>query len=198
MERRPCRWGLGMACAAAAVLTVGCGPKPPPPYRDRTGLHFTQPPGWVERARADAAGGEKMEGTLAAQRKLPLPPLARPAGGPREHLVVQYTRVESGNEAWLRVTQAEVPDATSLESCLAGRSPPGAWKRVSGPEQLEVAGRPAVRVALAGRHDKQDYLCETTAVRQGGKVYFFTASLPAGDAAGRDAVRQAVAGAAWD
>ena len=198
MERGRSWWGAGVACAAAAVLSAGCGPKSPPPYRDRSGLHFTQPRGWVERARADAAGGEKMEGTLAAQRKLPLPPLARPGGGPHEHLVVQYMRVESGNEAWLRVTEAEVHAATSLESCLSGRSPPGAWKRVGGPEQLEVGGRPAVRVALTGRHDKQDYLCETTAVRQGDKVYFFTASLPAGDGAGRDAVRQAVGGAAWD
>jgi hypothetical protein len=186
-----------LACAAAAVLSAGCRPKPPPPYRDSTGLHFTQPRGWVERARADATGGEKMEGTLAGQRKLPLPPLARP-GGPREHLVVQYTRVESGNEAWLRVTEAEVPAATSLENCLSGRAPPGAWKRAGAPEQLEVGGRPAVRVALTGRHDNQDYLCETTAVRLGGKVYFFTASLPAVDAAGRDEARQSVAGAAWD
>ena len=190
--------GCGAAVACAAVLVAGCGPKAPPPYRDSTGLHFTQPRGWVERARADAAGGDKIEGALAGQRKLPLPPLARAGGGPREHLVVQYTRVESGNEAWLRVTEAEVPAATTLESCLAGRAPPGAWKRAGGPEQLEVCGRPAVRVALTGRHDNQDYVCETTAVRQGGKVYFFTASLPAGDTAGRDQVRQSVAGAAWD
>jgi len=196
MGRRLTRWAVGVACAA--TLVAGCGPKPPPPYRDRTGLHFTQPRGWVERARADAAGGDKMEGTLAGQRKLPLPPLTRPGGGPREHLVVQYTRVESGNEAWLRVTEAEVPAATPLESCLAGRAPPGAWKRAGAPEPLEVSGRPAVRAALTGRHDGQDYLCETTAVRQGGKVYFFTASLPAGDAAGRDQARQSVAGAAWD
>ncbi len=195
MDRRACRWGAWVAWAA--VLVAGCGPKPPPPYRDSAGLHFTQPRGWVERARADAAGGEKMEGTLAKQRNLPLPPLSRP-GAAREHLVVQYTRVESGNEAWLRVTDAEVPAATSLESCLTGRAPAGAWKRAAAPEQLEVGGRPAVRVALTGRHDNQDYLCETTAVRLGGKVYFFTASLPAGDAAGRAEVRQSVAGAAWD
>jgi hypothetical protein len=179
------------------VLAAGCRPKPPP-YRDGTGLHFTQPRGWVERARADAAGGEKMEAALAGQRKLPLPPLARPGGGPREHLVVQYERVESGNQARLRVTEAEVPAATTLESCLAGRSPPGSWKRAAAPEQLEVDGHPGARVALSGRHDGQDYVCETTAVRQGGKVYFFTASLPAGDEAGRDEARRSVSGAAWD
>jgi hypothetical protein len=61
-----------------------------------------------------------------------------------------------------------------------------------------VSGLPAARLALTGRHDGQDYLCETTAVRRGDKVYFFTASLPAGDGAGRDAARQAVAGAAWE
>jgi hypothetical protein len=198
MNRRRGQWGAGAAWVAAGLLAAGCGPKPPPPYRDGTGLHFTQPRGWVERARADAAGGEKMEGALAGQRKLPLPPLARAGGGPREHLVVQYERVESGNQAWLRVTEAEAPAATPLESCLAGRAPPGAWKRATAPEQREVGGRPAVRLALAGRHDGQDYVCETTAVRQGGKVYFFTASVPADDAAGRDEVRQAVSGAAWD
>jgi hypothetical protein len=187
-------------CWAAGLLAVaaGCGPKAPPPYQDKQGLHFTPPQGWVPRSRADAPGGEKLDETLAHQRKLPLPPLTPAGKGPREHLVVQYMRAEVGNQAWLRVTEAEVPASATLESCLAGRAPPGAWKRVGPPEQLEVGGQPAARLALTGRHDGQDYLCETTAVRRGDKVYFFTASLPAGDAAGRDEARQAVAGAMWD
>jgi hypothetical protein len=192
-RRRSCA-----AWALAVVVAAGCGPKPPPPYQDKRGLHFTPPRTWVPRARADAPGGEKMEQTLAHQRKLPLPPLTPAGKGPREHLVVQYMRAEAGNDAWLRVTEAAVPAAASLGSCLSGRAPPGAWKRVGPPGPLEVGGRAAVRVALTGRHDDQDYLCETTAVRRGDKVYFFTVSLPAGDAAGREEARHAVAGAAWD
>jgi hypothetical protein len=190
--------GLCWAAGALAVAAAGCGPKAPPPYQDKQGLHFTPPRGWVPRARADAPGGEKLDETLAHQRKLPLPPLTPAGKGPRERLVVQYMRAEVGHHAWLRVTEADVPASASLESWLAGRAPPGAWKRVGPPEPLELAGQPAVRLALAGRHDGQDYLCEMTAVRRGDKVYFFTASLPAGDAAGREEARQAVAGATWE
>jgi hypothetical protein len=139
-----------------------------------------------------------MEQTLSRQRKLPLPPLAHAGKGPREHLVVQYERVESGNQAWLRVTEADVPPSAALEALLAGRAPPGAWKRAGAPEPLEVGGQAAARLALTGRHDDQEYLCEMTAVRRGDKVYFFTASLPAADGAGREEARQVVAGAAWD
>ena len=190
---------LRAAVALAAALAIaGCGPKPPPPYQGRQGLHLAPPRGWVERARADAPGGDKMEGMLARQRKLPLPPLTPAGKGPRERLLVQFERVESGNQAWLRVTEADVPASASLESCLTGRAPPGAWKRAGAAERLEVGGQPAERLALTGRHDGQDYLCETTAVRRGDKVYFFTASLPAADGAGREEARQAVAGAFWD
>jgi hypothetical protein len=56
---------------------------------------------------------------------------------------------------------------------------------------------PAARIAFVGRWDQQDYLCETTAVRKGEKVYFITASLPASDSKGLEQVRQAVAGATW-
>jgi hypothetical protein len=186
------------AWALLVLAAAGCGPKPPPPYRGPQGLRLTPPPGWVERARADAPGGDKMEAALARQRKLPLPPLAPAGKGPRERLVVQYERVESGNLGWLRVTEADAPASSALEPSLVGRAPPGAWKRAGPPEPTEVSGLPAARLALTGRHDGQDYLCETTAVRRGDKVYFFTASLPAGDGAGRDAARQAVAGAAWE
>jgi hypothetical protein len=186
------------ACALLVLVAAGCGPKPPPPYHGPQGLRLAAPRGWVERARADAPGGDKIAQTLSHQRKLPLPPLAPAGKGPRERLVVQYERVESGNQAWLRVTEADVPAAASLESLLAGRAPPGAWKRAGAPEGVEVSGLPAVRLAVTGRHDAQDYLCEMTAVRHGDKVYFFTASLPAGDGAGREESRRAVAGAAWD
>jgi hypothetical protein len=185
-------------CSLLVLAAAGCGPKLPPPYRGPQGLRLTPPRGWVERARADAPGGDKIEQTLSRQRVLPLPPLAPAGKGPREHLVVQYERVEVGNVAWLRVTEADVPATASLESLLAGRAPPGAWKRAGAPEGVEVSGLPAVRVALTGRHDAQDYLCEMTAVRHGDKVYFFTASLPAGDGAGREEARREVAGAAWD
>jgi hypothetical protein len=40
-------------------------------------------------------------------------------------------------------------------------------------------------------------LNESTAVRKGEQVYLFTASFPAADAAAREQVRKAVAGAAW-
>jgi hypothetical protein len=60
-----------------------------------------------------------------------------------------------------------------------------------------VGGRPAARLAFAGRWGGQDYLCETVAVRKGDQVYLITASFPASDATAREQVRQAVAGATW-
>jgi hypothetical protein len=68
---------------------------------------------------------------------------------------------------------------------------------VGGVEDLEVGGRPAARLVFRGRWEGQDYDTEAVAVRTGGQVYVLAAAFPAGDAAAREQVRQAVAGASW-
>jgi hypothetical protein len=171
------------------LLLDGCHSRSQPVYQDKQGFTFTPPPAWVERARDDAMHAKSSH----RPQKVPLPPLG---GQPQERVLVRYDLLAS-NHAWLRVTVAEVPSSTSLQTCLVNRSPERQWKRESEDENLEVYGLPAVRIAFVGRWDQQDYLCETVAVRRGEQVYFITASLPASDRTGREQVRQAVAAATW-
>jgi hypothetical protein len=183
-------------CAGLAlVLLAGCGSgRHEPVYEDEEGFRFTPPPGWSERARpgASAASAQGRRRT-----EPPLPPLGVPGGAGQERLLVRYDRPSAGRLAWLRVTAADLPAGLPLEKCLSARAPRPDWRRESGVEELEVAGRPAARVAFAGRWDNQDYLCEVVAVRKGERAYFIAASFPAADATAREQVRQAVARATW-
>jgi hypothetical protein len=183
------RGGLALGLVALA----GCGAGvPPPTYQDGEGFRITAPPGWVERARSDA-----LPGATHGRRRpaIPLPPLAGPGQPTPERLLVRYDRVRAGRLAWLRVSAADLPASSPLAGCL---SPPGAdWRREGEVEALEVGGLPASRAAFRGAWEGQDYLCETVAVRRGGRVYLLAAAFPAADAGAREEVRQAAAGASW-
>jgi hypothetical protein len=117
-------------------------------------------------------------------------------GGPdREQLLVRYDRLTAGRLAWLRITAADVPPTTPLTACLS--APAEGWQRQAEVETLEVGGLPAARAAFRGPWEGQEYVNESTTVRKGERVYLFTAGFPAADAAAREQVRKAVAGAAW-
>jgi hypothetical protein len=117
-------------------------------------------------------------------------------GGPdREQLLVRYDRLTAGRLAWLRITAADVPPSTPLTACLS--TPAEGWQPEAEMESLEVGGLPAARVAFRGPWEGQEYLNESAAVRKGERVYLFTASFPAADAAAREQVRKAIAAAAW-
>jgi hypothetical protein len=186
------RRGLPGCLAVVVALLPACGPAKPPDYRDESGLHFAPPPGWVERARPAAASGP---GGAAPSRREPNLPLPHLDARRHERLLVRYDRLTAGRLAWLRLSVAAVPASTALEQYLATRAPGSDWRREAGVETLEVKGRPAARGAWKGRWIRQDYLCETTAVRRGEEVYLFTASFPAADPMAREQVRQAVANA---
>jgi hypothetical protein len=175
------------------LLLAGCSSQRQPVYQNAQGFRFTPPAGWVERARDDALPGKSAH----RQPDLPLPRPGVPGSSVQERLLVRYDRLTAGNLAWLRVTVADLPSATSLQACVTARSPGPSWKRESAVESLEVSGRPAARVAFVGRWSDQEYISETVAVRQGEQVYFVTASFPASDSTAHEQVRQAVAGAAW-
>jgi hypothetical protein len=121
-----------------------------------------------------------------------MPPL-----GPGERLLVRYDRPSAGHSSWIWITTAQLADSVSLESLLANRKPRPDWRRQGNVESVEVGGRPAARLAFAGRWSNQDYLCEMVAVRSGEKVYFITTSFPASNDTAREQVRQAVAGITW-
>jgi hypothetical protein len=180
------------------MLTAGCaGEQGPPPYRDGEGFHFTPPPGWVERARADAAPGgpQASRSHRPTHQNLPLPPLGQSPTLARERLLVRYDRLTAGRLGWLRVTVADVSEAAAPTACLVGPGP--GWRPDAAAETLEVGGLPAGRVGFRGRWEEQEYLCESVAVRKAGRVYLITASFPAADDAARAQVRRAVDGAAW-
>ena len=192
MGRSALAWlGTGLTGLAVLVMLDGCGPsRKPPRYDDEQGFHFTPPPGWSERARPAASGP-----ATAARRggaDLPVPP-----PGPGERLLVRYDRPTAGRSAWTWITTAQRPASVSLETLLASRAPRADWRREGNPESLEVDGRPAARVAFAGRWSNQDYRCESVALCRGDQVYFITASFPAADATAREQVRQAVARITW-
>jgi hypothetical protein len=182
------RW---TALILPALLFAGCNSQTQPAYQNKQGFRFTPPPGWVERARDDAMPAKSSHRV----QNVPLPPLAVP-GQMQERVLVRYDYL-AGKHAWLRITVANVPAATSLKSCIEKRSPERDWKREVDEENLDMSGLPAARIAFLGRWDQQDYLCETVAVRRGETVYFITASLPASDNTLREQVRQAVTSASW-
>jgi hypothetical protein len=175
---------------AVLMLFSGCGRQTQPVYQDQRGFHFTPPSGFVERVREDAIPARSSH-----RQDVPLPPLVGP-GNTQERLLVRYDRLTS-EHAWLRVSVADVPSATSLPACLINRSPGRDWKREANVESLEVSGLPAARVVQVGRWSGKEYVNETVAVRSGEQVYFITASFPASDSTAREQVRQAIAAATW-
>jgi hypothetical protein len=173
-------------------LLAGCKSQKQPVYENKEGFHFVPPPGWVERVRDDALPARVAQ----RQQNLPLPPIGVP-GSPRERFLVRYDRISTSQHAWLRVTVAEIPASSPLKACLSTRLPAQGWKRESEEEGLEVSGLPAARIAFVGRSYDQDYLCETFAVRNGERVYLFSAAFPAPDVTAREQVRQAILQASW-
>ena len=180
-------WRRAGWLSLALVLALGCQPAKPPDYEDASGLHFTPPPGWVERARSAVSASPPHR-----EANLPLPHLdARQ----NERLLVRYDRLTAGRLAWMRLSVADKPATKVLASCLTARAPDKSWRPQGDVESLELHGKPAARLAWRGTWMKQDYLCEITAVERGAEVYFFTASWPTDDPTAREQVRRSVADA---
>lgn len=174
------------------VLLAGCHARKQPLYEDGEGFRFDPPPGWVERVRSESMPSRSGR----RQENLPLPPLGA-TGDRQERFLVRYDRISTGQHAWLRVTVADLSSTPPLQTYLSVCQPGRGWKREAEAENLEVSGLPAARIAFRGRWYDRDYLCETTAVRRGEKVYLFSAAFQASDVTGRELVRQAILRASW-
>ncbi len=174
-------------------LISGCASKAQPGYQNAEGFRFMPPVGWVERMRDDLLPAK------AASRRMdvPLPAIDASGKSGRERLLVRYDRLTSSRHAWLRITVGDMPTTVSLRNLLVSRTPGPSWKRESEPETLQVAGRPAERVAFAGRWNGDEFINETVAIRKDSQVYLITATFPAQDAEARDQVREAVTRASW-
>jgi hypothetical protein len=95
------------------------------------------------------------------------------------------------------VSLADLPPSADLARHLATTSEGVRWHVHGKPEALTVNGREAERYFLEGKRGKQAMAHEVVVFRRGGRVYFFTASFPAGDRARRDQARQAVDSVLW-
>jgi hypothetical protein len=184
---RRAHYGWRTAGLAFILLILGCNSRPQPTYQGKQGLKFTPPPGWAERDRDDL-----LPAKVRKNLDLPMPDLSE-----KERMVVRYDRVSAGRLAWVRVTTADLPADAALKDQLTSRSPGENWRRELEPEDLEVGGLPAARIAFTGKWNDQDFLCEIVAVRHGEQVYFFTGSFPATDSTAREQVRKSVAAATW-
>lgn len=177
-----------VAVVLTACSLTGCGKAPMPArYEAADGFKITPPPGWALRDH---------EGGIPANAKhkpvlLPLPPL-----GKSEKLLVRYDRVSAGRTAWLRVSVTDRPSKSAREM-VAACAPTGDWKREGEVDVVEVAGRPAARVAFKGRWHGEDFLNETVAVQKDDRVYLLSATFPAADTEAREAARQATLAASW-
>ena len=157
------------------VVCTGCAARPPEQAYETNGFRFVPPPGWSERARHEDAAGSPTQ----------------------DRLLVQYKRLTAGHLARLRVSVADVPSSVDLARCLSDHPLDKGWRTSGRIESLEVNGLPAVRAAMAGKLQKMNYEGELLAVRQGERVYFFTAIFPMNDDQAREQARQAVTAAKW-
>jgi hypothetical protein len=169
---------------AALLLACSCQPRPRAPalldepvyQNEREGFRFLVPEGWSMSARSD------------------LPP------GPadKERLLVQYRRSTADRPATFEVSMADLPEGTDLAAYLGGPAF-GAerWKPSAAPQPLQVGGADATRFRFTARVDGADLAREVTAVRRGGRIYFFTVLAPPADTTAPEQVRRAVGRIVW-
>jgi hypothetical protein len=172
--RRLCLVVLGLGLAA------GCSDRPrAPALRDEPvydnpaeGLRFLTPEGWNQVARAD--------------------PPPDPSG--KDRLLVSYQSTGRGHPAVLEVSRADLPESEDLAARAASPSHGyGPWKPARPPESVEVGGAAATRFVM----NAKDMTKEVTAVRRGGRVYFFTLISGKADDETRQQARRVIGGATW-
>jgi hypothetical protein len=144
------------------------------------GFHFRTPPGWREHTRSEGPAGPV----------------------PAERTLVKYKHVGAGkNPAFLRVSMVDVPAARGLTEVLGEQAQSRdrrEWPEASAPRDEQLNGLPAARVVLTGYAGREKMVRETVAVRRGGRVFFFTGTFPAADAAARAQAAEAVQSVVWE
>ncbi len=163
----------------ALAIISGCDHKPhAPALRDepvydnpRDGLRFRSPDGWVQVAKSDPSA----------------------AVSDKDYLLVRYQNQPP--TASLEVSRADVPESQDLAALLASRShgSAGPWRPGGPPEELDVGSARGTRYNFTSQTTTK----ETTAVRRGGRVYFFTVISATADQAIRQQVRRVIADVKW-
>lgn len=167
-----------------ALLAAGCSDRPTAPplvneavYRNEAvGVRFLAPEGWSVVSRADPPAGQL----------------------PRPVVLVSYMHSQGEKPAEFELVAADVPEGDDPGRFLAGHRIGGEKWAVKGPpEQVTVGGLPATRYVMTRRAGKDEYRREATAVRRGGRVYFFVVSFGAADPERRDQARRCVESVTW-
>jgi hypothetical protein len=163
----------------ALALPAGCNPSPVAPAlsddpvyaNSREGVRFMAPDGWSQMARGDPAPSDK------------------------DRVLVRYQSPGAGAPANLELSRADLPESADLAQALASPShgSNGLWQPVGRPEPLTVGGSPGTRYTFSN----QKMTKETTAIRRGARVYFFTAVFRTTDDETRQTTRRVVNGATW-
>lgn len=166
------------------LLAAGCSDRPTAPplvneavYRNETvGVRFLAPEGWAVVSRADPPAGQL----------------------PRPVVLVSYMHSKGEKPAEFDLVAADVPEGDDPGRFLAEhRIGNEKWAVKGQPEPVVVGGQPATRSVMTRRAGKDEHRREATAVRRGGRVYFFVVTFAAGDAERRDQARKSVESVTW-
>jgi hypothetical protein len=138
------------------------------------GFRFVPPPNWSLHSRAELPPGPVSE----------------------ERLLVAYRRAGGGKVSSLDVSMADVPTSEDLDEVVRERGG-GGWKSAGPVESLKLGDRPAARAAYRSRSAAPAEAKEVVAVRNGGRVYFFTALFAADDEKAQAQVRKSLETLSW-
>ncbi len=173
---------VAAASLAAVLLGWGCQPKPKAPalidgpvYQCSEGFRFLVPEGW----------------NMVAQANVPPGPVEK------ERLLVQY-RNSSENNATLEISLMDLPEDADLAEYLSGPSfSVHHWDSVGKAESIEAGGIKGTRFRFSGRAGSSELAKEVTAIRRGGRVYFFTVLYSPKEPAASEQVRRSIGRLTW-
>jgi hypothetical protein len=163
----------------ALILISGCSHRPhAPALRDepvydnpQDGLRFRSPEGWIQVAKSDPA-------TKTAEK---------------DYLLVRYQNQPP--TASMELSRADLAEGQDLAVLLAGQSHGsiGSWNPAGAPEDLDVGGVRGTRYSFTNNNSTK----QTTVVRRGGRVYFFTVVSATADQAIRLQIQRVIADVKW-
>lgn len=169
---------------ALALAAGGCADRPKAPplvneavyQNDKAGVRFLAPEGWSITSRSDVPAGR----------------LEKPVA------LVSYVQNEGQKPGEFELMAADLPEDADLGEFLAEhRIGPQKWVMKPPPTAVTVGGASATQFVLTRKLGKLEYRREATAVRRGGRVYFFVITFLTADAEHRDQARKSVESVAW-
>jgi len=170
--------------ALIGAAAFGCSQRPQAPpltndavyQNDKAGLRFLAPAGWSIASRTDLPRGE----------------LTRPI------LLVAYFQTAGEKPAEFDLFAMDLAESTDLGQYLAEhRVGPEKWKVKPQPAEVQVGGAAATRYSMTAGSGKDELHREATAIRRGGRVFFFIVTFSPRDDDHRDQIRRVIDSAAW-